>query len=83
MHSKLSEHIKEWADHYPFRAEVKQGGGVFNMKVFIITSNYSIDQIWDEDEIVEPMNRRFRSFKFPDDVPDDELLTSIHSYIAE
>jgi len=82
VHSKLSEHVKEWADHYPFRAEFKTGGGVYNFKVLIITSNYSIDQIWSEDEIVEPMNRRFNSFKFPDEVPDEQYLSRIREYIA-
>ena len=81
LHAKLSEHIKEWADHYPFRAEVKYGVGVFNFKMLIITSNYSPEQIWDEEEILDPINRRFQVLKFPDEKPSEEKIKEWRDYI--
>jgi hypothetical protein len=81
MHSKLSEYIKEWADHYPFRAEVKNGGGVFNMKCLIITSNYHPEMLWNEEEILEPLLRRFIVLKFPDEKPTEEKIQEWKDYI--
>jgi len=81
-HAMLSEHVKEWADHYPFRCENKGGGSVINCKMLIITSNYSPDQIWEEEEILDPINRRFIVLKFPDEKPSEEKIQEWKEFIA-
>lgn len=44
-----ANYLKIWADNYPFNAEVK--GGYINpvYEVLIITSNYSIDELFEEE----------------------------------
>ena len=46
----LADHLKIWADRYPFRAETKGSSRVIRPKVIIICSNYSIEQVFDEPE---------------------------------
>lgn len=54
-----AHHMKQWADHYEFPAEVK--GGIVNIrpKRIIVTSNYSIRECWDKPEDYLPIERRF------------------------
>lgn len=80
-HEMLSEHIKEWADHYPFRCEKKGSSLVINCQILIITSNYSPDMIWTDDEILLPLYRRFQVFKFPDEKPSEEKIQEWKSVI--
>lgn len=56
----LVNHIKNWADRYPFTAEVKGGTRRINACEFelIITSNYTPEQLFEEAD-VEPIKRRF------------------------
>jgi len=55
--------IKRWCDHYPFMAPVKGGYIEIRPKTIIITSNYSIDEIWDDAQTAEPMKRRCKVIK--------------------
>lgn len=56
----LAQHIKNWADRYPFTAEVKGGTRRINTSEFelVVTSNYSIDQLFNETD-AEAIKRRF------------------------
>lgn len=53
--------LKKWSDRYPFTAETKGG----NRRVFpvdyklIITSNYSINEVFERDQDIEAIERRF------------------------
>lgn len=59
-----SANIKRWADHWKFSAETKCG----NLKdiwftKFVITSNYSLDYIFREEDPslnLEPLKKRFK-----------------------
>lgn len=55
----LQHLLKIWADHYPFRAEVKGGSIMIRPSTIIITSNYTIDDCFLDSRILEPLQRRF------------------------
>lgn len=57
----LGEFIKNWADHYPFPSETKGDGMMIRPKKIIVTSNYSIEELWGHDEhLCESIKRRFK-----------------------
>lgn len=60
--------FKIWADKYPFQAEVKGGTIEIRPEVLVVTSNYSIEEMFAHDNaLYEAINRRF--FKIHIDKP--------------
>lgn len=58
--------LKIWADMYPFSAEVKNGStGMIRPKFIIVTSNYKPEDIWMDEQTLQPILRRFRVIEFP------------------
>lgn len=56
---KMASDIKNWADRYGRCLETKGGATTDQYEKFIITSQYSIEQIWTDEETRDAMNRRF------------------------
>jgi len=60
FHRSLSDMLKHWTDFLPFIAEIKRESVYIRPTKFIVTSQYSIEEIWEGDEkSLEAMRRRF------------------------
>ena len=68
LHSKtwMCRLLKIWTDIYPFNAEVKTSStGTIRPKKVIVTSNYRMEDIWEDPRELEPIKRRFKVTHFP------------------
>lgn len=63
-HEVLVSHLKQWSDRYPFRAECKGSTLEARPEKIIVTSNYSIDQCFQNEEDVNAIKRRFKVTRF-------------------
>lgn len=64
-HECLAHYMKIWADRWKFPAEVKGSAIVIRPRKVIVTSNYSIGEIWMKASDLEPLQRRFKEVSFP------------------
>jgi len=56
----ITPYLKKWADKWSFPAEVKGGGMSIRPKLFIVTSNYSIDEMNFDPKDQPAIKRRFK-----------------------
>lgn len=58
--SKMGYYLKIWGDRYSFSAQVKGSTVVPGYTVFIVTSNYRIDELFPDPKVSAPLKRRFK-----------------------
>lgn len=57
----IGEHLKQWADHYAFPADCKYSQKQLRPSKIVVTSNYSIEEMFAHDEtLCEAVLRRFK-----------------------
>lgn len=61
-----ASHMKQWADKYEFAAEFKGAVTKLRPKRIIVTSNYSIEQCWPQQQDHEAIKRRFNVTHYAD-----------------
>lgn len=63
--SYMGHYLKKWADRYAFDAEVKGSKLIIRPERIIVTSNYTIQDIFGADvQMEQAINRRFKTIKF-------------------
>lgn len=68
VHHVLGHHLKRWADRYSFPAEQKGSTIQIRPQKIIVTSNYTIEEIFaqDGDILVAALKRRFKTTRILD-----------------
>lgn len=62
----LGHYLKIWADRYACTGEVKGGTVPLFHNRIVVTSNYSIEQLFKDPEMATAIRRRFTVTYFPD-----------------
>lgn len=62
-HKVLGHHMKLWGDHYPFPAEHKGTTIRIRPKLVIVTSQYSINEVFDDRHTQSALARRFSQWE--------------------
>lgn len=69
-HTYMGLFLKRYADHYPFRAEYKGGSKTIRPARIVVTSNYTIEEIFGyETQMTKAIQRRYKTENFHADYP--------------
>lgn len=60
----LDHYLKIWADRYSCSGEVKGYKVELRHKVFVVTSNYTPEELWQDAAVVAAIRRRFKFTHF-------------------
>lgn len=61
---KFARMLKLWTDRYPFQAEMKGGTKLIRPRKVVITSQYPIEEIWEDEKTQAALNRRLKIRQF-------------------
>ena len=75
FHKSLAKEFKLWAHHAPFVAECKGGSMCIRPKKVIVTSNYSINEVWEDSITQAAMHRRYKETHIQGSVPNYPMFT--------
>jgi hypothetical protein len=75
---KWARELKLWSQHQPFNADVKGTKRLLRPKKLVVTANYSIDEIWDDEVTRVAMHRRFTE-RFVVKNPADKFSPFVYS----
>lgn len=64
-HTKLTDYLKRWADMYPFKSEIKGSSKYLRPELMVVTSNYSIDQLFPDKYEQSILLDRFKVIHIP------------------
>ena len=57
----IGKFLKLWGDHYPFPAEIKGSHlGLIRPESIIVTSNWPMNEVFTEPNVLKPLERRFQ-----------------------
>lgn len=56
----IGQFLKNWCDHYPFQAETKGDNMYIRPKKIVVTSNYTIEELFLDPSLAEAIKRRFK-----------------------
>lgn len=76
-HHVLGHHLKIWGDRYGFMAEVKGHGVYARPTMVIITSNYSIEDVFGTGVMADAIKRRYASIFY------DCIRKDIFNYLLD
>lgn len=76
---RFGYYLKKWADRYAVTGEVKGSTVELQHTHFIVTSNYSLEEIFKRDPVMlEAVSRRFRVVFFPMTLPHVPLQANLY-----
>lgn len=58
---QFARNLKLWSDRYPFQAEMKGKTQLIRPRKLVVTSQYTIEEIWDDEKTQAALNRRFKT----------------------